>query len=250
MELHLTDKVAIITGGASGLGRCTAEYMRRDGVQLLLADVNAELLEETAADLRSRGGRIDTALVDVRDYEQCRSMVERALSNFGQVDILVNSAGIGGNTQFFAESQPTDWQDLIDINFRGVVNCCHAVVEHMSERAYGKIVSLASEAGKANEKRMIMYGATKGGVISFTRGLALEMGRYNVNVNAVCPGVTKTPMTSWVDEAVEQSAGRFYPLGRLGRPEDIAPLITFLSSDEASWITGQAISVSGGFGRS
>jgi NAD(P)-dependent dehydrogenase (short-subunit alcohol dehydrogenase family) len=250
MDLGLNNKVAIITGGASGLGRCTAEYMRRDGVKLLLADMNAELLEETAADLRSRGGEIATKLIDVRDYEQCCAMVSEATATFGHVDILVNSAGIGGPFQFFAESEPPDWDDLIDINFRGVLNCCRAVTDHMSERGYGKIVSLASEAGKANEKRMVLYGATKGAVISFTRGLALEMGRYQVNVNAVCPGVTKTPMTDWVDDAVEESAGRFYPLGRLGRPEDIAPLITFLASDEASWITGQAISVSGGFGRS
>jgi NAD(P)-dependent dehydrogenase (short-subunit alcohol dehydrogenase family) len=250
MDLGLENKVAIITGGASGLGRCTAEYMRRDGVKIILADMNAELLEETAADLRSRGGEVGTTLVDVRDYDQCCTMVEHTLSTFGTADILVNSAGIGGSFQFFAESTPSDWQDLIDINFRGVINCCRAVTDHMSDRSYGKIISLASEAGKANEKRMVLYGATKGGVISFTRGLALEMGRYQVNVNAVCPGVTKTPMTSWVDDEVEQSAGRFYPLGRLGRPEDIAPLITFLASDESSWITGQAISVSGGFGRS
>lgn len=250
MDLGLSNKVAIITGGASGLGRCTAEYMRRDGVRLMLADMNAELLEETAADLRSRGARVETTLVDVRDYDQCRAMVDRTVALFEQADILVNSAGIGGESKFFAETEPPDWQDLIDINFLGVINCCRAVVDHMTARGYGKIVSLASEAGKANEKRMVLYGATKGGVISFTRGLALEMGRFNVNVNAVCPGVTKTPMTSWVDDAVEQNAGRFYPLGRLGRPEDIAPLITFLSSDEASWITGQAISVSGGFGRS
>ena len=108
MDLGLEDKVAIITGGASGLGRCTAEYMRRDGVKIILADMNAELLEETAADLRSRGGEVGTTLVDVRDYDQCRAMVEHTLSTFGQADILVNSAGIGGPFQFFAESAPSD----------------------------------------------------------------------------------------------------------------------------------------------
>ncbi len=243
MDLGLNNKVAIITGGASGLGRMTAEYMRRDGVKVVLADLNEDLLSQTAAELRARGGEVETVTLDVRDYDACRAAADHAVNVFGGVDILVNSAGIGGPMQFFADSQPSDWDDLIDINFRGVINCCRAVVDHMIERRSGKIVSLASEAGKANEKRMVLYGATKGGVISFTRGLALEMGRYKVNVNAVCPGVTKTPMTPWVDD-------RFYPLGRFGRPEDIAPLITFLASDEASWITGQAISVSGGFGRS
>jgi 2-hydroxycyclohexanecarboxyl-CoA dehydrogenase len=151
---------------------------------------------------------------------------------------------------FFAESEPADWRDLLEINLVGVMNCCRAVTDHMIERRYGKIVSLASEAGKANEKRMVVYGATKGGVISLTRGLAAELGRYNINVNAVCPGVTHTPMTSYINDEIEARAVAFYPLGRLGRPEDIAPLITFLASDEAPWITGQAISVSGGFGRS
>lgn len=120
----------------------------------------------------------------------------------------------------------------------------------MIERRSGRIVSIASEAGKANEKRMVVYGATKGGVISLTRGLAAELGRYNICVNAVCPGVTHTPMTAYIDEAMEKQAEKFYPLGRLGRPEDIAPMITFLASERASWITGQAISISGGFGRS
>jgi 3-oxoacyl-[acyl-carrier protein] reductase len=224
--------------------------MRRDGVRLLLADMNEVLLEQTAAELSDLGAEVATVRTDVRDYGLCQAMVATAIERFGVVDILVNSAGIGGPTKFFAETGPEDWQDLLDINLRGVINCCRAVTDHMTARGYGKIVSLASEAGKANEKRMVVYGATKGGVISLTRGLAAELGRFAINVNAVCPGVTKTPMTYWVDDEVGRAAGRFYPLGRLGRPEDNAPLITFLSSDQASWITGQAISVSGGFGRS
>jgi NAD(P)-dependent dehydrogenase (short-subunit alcohol dehydrogenase family) len=150
---------------------------------------------------------------------------------------------------FFAETTPADWQDLVAINLVGVMHCCRAVVDRMIAQRSGRIVNLASEAGKANERRIVVYGATKGGVISLTRGLAAELGRYNVTVNAVCPGVTRTPMTSYISEEMEREWARMYPLGRLGRPEDIAPLITFLASPEASWITGQAISVSGGFGR-
>ena len=114
----------------------------------------------------------------------------------------------------------------------------------------GRIINIASEAGKANEKRIVAYGATKGGVISLTRGLAVELGRYGITVNAVCPGVTRTPMTSYITDDMEREWARMYPLGRLGRVDDIAPLIVFLASAHASWITGQAISVSGGFGRS
>jgi len=250
MDLRLTDKVAVITGGASGLGLKTAEYMLREGVRLVLADINEEQLASAAAGLGVGPERIRTSLVDVRRYEDCRQLVDTAIAEFGGVDILVNSAGVGGPMTFFADTQPADWEDLVAINLVGVMNCCRAVTDHMIERGYGKIVSLASEAGRANEKRIVVYGATKGGVISLTRGLAAELGRYSINVNAVCPGVTHTPMTWYLDEESERQGAKFYPLGRLGQPEDIAPLITFLASDEASWITGQAISVNGGFGRS
>ena len=250
MELNLAGKTAIITGGASGLGRMTAEYMRREGVNLFLADYAEQTLEATRSDLEAAGATVATQQVDVRDYAQCVEMVDAAIARFGQVDILVNSAGVGGPIKYFADSEPEDWADLVAINFVGVMNCCRAVTDHMIERRYGKIVSMASESGRANEKRIVVYGATKGGVISLTRGMAAELGRFSINVNAVCPGVTHTPMTSYITEELERASERFYPLGRLGRPEDVAPLVTFLSSDESSWITGQAISVSGGFGRS
>jgi NAD(P)-dependent dehydrogenase (short-subunit alcohol dehydrogenase family) len=173
-----------------------------------------------------------------------------ALDEFGRIDVLVNSAGIGGPLALFAETQPEDWHDLLAINLLGTMQCCRAVTDQMIKQRAGRIVNLASEAGKGNEKRIVVYGATKGGVISLTRGLAVELGRFNITVNAVCPGVTRTPMTSYLDDAMEQQWSRMYPMGRLGRPEDIAPMIVFLASDRASWITGQAISVSGGFGRS
>jgi len=252
MDLGISEKCAIVTGGASGIGLCTAGFLQREGASLLIADRNPEALASAADKLKADGAQVETFQLDVRDAEQCRAMVAAAVRSFGAVDILVNSAGIGGDLSLFAETTPEQWKDLIDINLGGVLNCCHAVSSHMIERRTGKIVSLASEAGRGNEKRIVVYGATKGGVISFTRGLALELGRFSINVNCVCPGVTHSPMTSYLKESEELEA-RFasaYPLGRLGVPEDIAPMITFLCSDRASWITGQAISVSGGFGRS
>lgn len=250
MDLQLANQVVIITGGASGIGRTTAEYFRREGARLVLADAQVAALEQAVRELRAAGSEVVGETVDVRDYAACERLVGATASAFGKIDVLVNSAGIGGPTMFFAETSPPDWQDLIAINFVGVMNCCRAVTDRMVAQRSGRIINLASEAGKGNEKRIVVYGATKGAVISLTRGLAVELGRYNITVNAVCPGVTRTPMTSYITDEMEHEWARMYPLGRLGRPEDIAPLITFLASSQASWITGQAISVSGGFGRS
>ena len=224
--------------------------MAAEGVRVMIADVNETTLESASKELSIDGAEVETTVLDVRNMDACRAAVAAAIGRFGALDILVNSAGIGGPAMFFADTQAEDWADLVAINLVGVMNCCRAVADHMIERRTGRIVSIASEAGKANEKRMVVYGATKGGVISLTRGLAAELGRYNVCVNAVCPGVTRTPMTAYIDADMERQAARFYPLGRLGQPDDIAPMITFLASDRAAWITGQAISISGGFGRS
>jgi NAD(P)-dependent dehydrogenase (short-subunit alcohol dehydrogenase family) len=250
MDLGLTGKVALITGGASGLGKETAQTLIAEGAKVAVADFNAQALEETCAELRARGGECLSISLDVRDYAQCRKAVAETLEQFGDLHCLVNCAGVGGSMSFFAASEPDDWQDLLAINLLGVMHCCRAVTDHMIEKGRGKIVSIASEAGKANEKRMVVYGVTKGGVISLTRGLATELGRSNINVNAVCPGVTHTPMTSWINDEFETEASKFYPLGRLGVANDIAPMIAFLCSEQSSWITGQAFSISGGFGRS
>jgi NAD(P)-dependent dehydrogenase (short-subunit alcohol dehydrogenase family) len=250
MDLHLKDKVVVITGGASGIGRATAEYFRREGACLVLADAQAALLKQAVEELRAAGCQVMAEHVDVRDYAACERMVSGAILAFDRIDVLVNCAGIGGVPALFSENKPEEWSDLVAINLVGTMHCCRAVVERMIPQRSGRIINIASEAGKANEKRIVAYGATKGGVISLTRGLAVELGRHGITVNAVCPGVTRTPMTSYITDDMEREWARMYPLGRLGRVEDIAPLIVFLASSEASWITGQAISVSGGFGRS
>lgn len=250
MDLGMQGKAVLITGGASGLGKQTAATMLAEGARVMIADVNPSTLDSARKELAASGAEVESVELDVRSMDSCRAAVQATIARFGKLDILVNSAGIGGPAAFFVQNQEKDWEDLIAINLLGVIHCCRAVADHMIERGGGAIVSLASEAGRANEKRMVVYGATKGGVISLTRGLAAELGRYNIRVNAVCPGVTKTPMTAYIDDEMEKQSARFYPLGRLGQPEDIAPMITFLASERASWITGQAISVSGGFGRS
>lgn len=260
MDLHLQGKTALITGGASGLGRETAHYMTREGVNLVLADRDSTGLAKVEAEVKELGGNVASIAGDVRKYGDCEAFVQKAVDTFGGLDICVASAGIVRNV-FFLESGPDDWNDMIDINVRGMLNTVHAAAKVMAEQKTGSIVTLASEAAKTGEKRITVYSATKGAVASFAKAFSLEMGRFNVRVNAVCPAVTMTPMTLGgfdleaqgikpEDTPFYQASAKLYPLGRLGRPEDIASMITFLASDEASWVTGQCISVNGGFGRS
>jgi NAD(P)-dependent dehydrogenase (short-subunit alcohol dehydrogenase family) len=249
MDLQLRDKVVVITGAASGIGLVTARTFAAEGATVVLGDVNAATLDAVVRDI---GGASIGERVDVRVYAECERLMARARGEFGRIDVLVNSAGVGGIPRLFAQSAPDDgdWDAMLDINLRGTMHCCRAVADIMIAQRAGRIVNLASEAGKGNEKRIVVYGATKGGVISLTKGLAIELGRFGITVNAVCPGVTRTPMTAYITDEMEREWARYYPLGRLGRAEDIAPMIAFLASAQASWITGQAISVNGGFGRS
>ena len=249
MDLALKDKVAIITGGASGLGRRTAELFVEEGVNVVVADLELLRVEETINHLESKGGKARGVIMDVREYADCHRMVAEARNCFGGVHILVNSAGVGDHGAF-SQSDPDSWNHQLEVNLRGLMNCCRAICEPFIAQRSGKIINLASEAGKVGEQRIVVYSATKGGVIAFTKAFAVEMGPFNVNVNAVCPGVTKTPMTAFLKPSQEKEWARFYPLGRLGVPDDIAPMIVFLASERASWITGQAISINGGFGRS
>jgi NAD(P)-dependent dehydrogenase (short-subunit alcohol dehydrogenase family) len=248
MDLGLKDRVAIITGGASGLGRETAHYLIGEGASVVIADLNEANVDLVVSELRAKGGKAEGITVDVRNFEDNERMVDLAQEKFGGVDLLVASAGVSDG-RFFIETQPADWDRMLDINVRGVMNSNRAVLPLMTEQRRGAIVNIASEAGKFGEKRMTVYAATKGAVMGFTKALAVEMGRFDVRVNAVCPGITMTPMTAGYSEEMVQRMTRAYPLGRLGRPDDIAAMITFLLSDQAGWVTGQAISVSGGWGR-
>lgn len=253
MKMGLEGKSVLITGGASGLGRETAYYMLEEGARIGIADLNEDGISELVSELQSRGAEAFGMTVDVRSYDDCQRMAAEAKSQFGTVDVLVASAGVGGQNQFFVQSEPSDWELMLDVNIRGVMNSNRVVAPMMVEQKSGSIVNIASEAGKVGEKRIAVYSATKGAVMSFSKAFAVEMGRFKVRVNAVCPGVTMTAMTTGYGGPGEEryeAASKLYPLGRLGEPQDIASAITFLASDQSSWITGQAISVNGGFGRS
>jgi NAD(P)-dependent dehydrogenase (short-subunit alcohol dehydrogenase family) len=249
VDLGLRGKTAIVTGGASGIGLETARLFAREGARVVIADLDAARVRAAQAELEKLGAQAAGVETDVRRYGDCERLLGTALERFGGVEILVASAGIT-REDFFLKQVPDDWQALIDVNVTGLLHTNHVVAAHMAEQQRGAIVNLASEAGKLGEKRMAAYSATKGAVIAFTKALAAELGRVNVRVNAVCPGVTRTPMTAGMSDEIRARASRLYPLGRLGEPADIAAMIAFLASDQTSWVTGQAVSVSGGFGRS
>lgn len=253
MDLGLKGKVAVITGGASGLGLETARYLAREGCALVVADLNDQTLASASDEIRKLGARVSPVKIDVRRYEDCERMAATAVKEYGGIDVVLAAAGVSTSGAFFLDTTPRDWDAMIDINIRGVMNTNRACAPIMAEKKGGSIINIASEAGKVGEKRIVVYSATKGAVMSFTKAFALEMGRFNVRVNAVCPGVTRTPMTTnygGPGDEMYQKAVRLYPMGRLGEPADIAAMITMLASSQSAWVTGQCISISGGFGRS
>jgi len=247
MDLGIKDHVAIVTGGGGGIGEETCLTLAREGAHVAVVDLNLENAQKAADKVKASGVRSMAIQVDVSQPDQAEKMVEKTLSEFGKIDILNNVAGVA-MPRFFKDSDKELWEIEINACLYGVMNCCKSVINPMMEQNHGKIVNVSSDSGKAGEKIMVSYSAAKAGILGFTRSLAKEMGRYWINVNAVCPGTTKgTAMTALINEEVEQKWLKAYALRRLGNPQDTANMIAFLSSNAADWITGQAISVNGGY---
>lgn len=247
MDLFLKDKVAIVTGGASGIGRKTADFFVQEGVKVFITDVQKEKIEETIEALKGMGGEAKGFCGDVTDERAVDLMVQRALADFGTIDILVNSAGVGGGMKPLESAERAEWQRILDINLIGTILCCKAVMPIMRQKNRGRIVNIASEAGVSGEKGLEVYAASKGGVIALTKSLAKALGRNNVTVNAVAPAFVHSPMTQFLTPELEKKWLQMYVIKRLGEVEDIASMIVFLCSDRCSWITGQTISINGGF---
>jgi 3-oxoacyl-[acyl-carrier protein] reductase len=247
MDLHMKNKVAIITGGASGIGEKAAEYFVQEGVKVFVADVNCPAMEKTVSFLKGNGGDIEGFSCDVTDEEMVSRMVDQAVARFGTIDFLVNSAGIGGSMRPLEDAEWGEWQRILDINLAGTIHCCKAVMPILKGKNGGRIVNLASEAGVSGEKGLEIYAASKGGVISFTKSLAKDLGLHKVTVNAVAPAFVHSPMTTYLTPELEKKWLRMYPIKRLGETGDVASMIVFLCSDRCSWITGQTICINGGF---
>jgi len=255
--MRLKDRVAIVTGGGAGIGRSVCVNMVKEGAKVVVADINQETAQETADTLTKEGGDAMAFQMDVTQKSAVQTMAAEALKAYGKIDILVNNAGTDIKGAITELTERT-WDTLMDINLKGVFLCTQAVSHSMIERRYGRIVNISSMAGKTGEPLTSPYCATKFGVIGFTQSIALELGKHNVTVNAVCPGPVDTDL---IRQSVAQSAKikgmapedflqEFFinptPLGRIAQPVDIARAVIFLASDEAEFITGSTLNVSGG----
>jgi len=243
--MNFNGKTAVVTGAASGIGRATAEAFAHAGARVLLADINDESGEAIAAALNAQGCGAEYFHVDITDAQSLEAFRQAALGNGASVDIVANVAG-WGKTEPFVENKPEFWRKLIDLNFLGTVMVTRAFVEGMMARRSGRIVCVASDAGRVGSLGETVYSGTKGGVIAFVKALAREMARYDVTVNCVCPGPTDTPLMAAVPDKIRDAFARVTPMRRLARPAEIADAILFFAGPQSDFVTGQVLSVSGG----
>jgi 3-oxoacyl-[acyl-carrier protein] reductase len=243
--MRLKDRVAIITGGASGIGLAAVKKFLAEGAKVVVADYNQEAGEKVASELRETGAEVTFIAVDVSNRESVEQMVAKTIETYGHIDILVNNAGITQDAMLHKMSYE-QWDRVISINLTGVFNCTQAVVHHMREREYGRIINTSSIVGKFGNIGQTNYAAAKAGVIGMTQTWAKELGRKGITVNAVAPGFIRTPMTEKMPEKILTMMQEKINLGRLGEAEDVANAYLFLASDEASYINGIVLSVDGG----
>ena len=241
----LKGKIAIVTGAGQGIGRGIAEKLAAEGATVAVTDVNETTAKETADAI---GGDAVGIRADVTSRESVEAMVAQVHRQFGRIDLLVNNAG-WDKASPFVDSDPADWDRVVAINLYGVLHTCKAVLPIMAKQGHGSVVNLASDAGRVGSSGEAVYSAAKGGVIAFTKAIAREMARHQVNANAVCPGPTDTALFASMggdNPKLREALTKAIPFRRLAQPADLANVVAFLASDEASYVTGQTVSVSGG----
>ena len=249
--MRFDGETVFVTGGGSGIGRETAMRCAEEGADVVVADVDREAVEETTDAIGEAGGKASSYELDVRDAEALAEAIDTTAEE-GGIDVLVNNAGISHPRSDMEDVDIEVRDRVIDINTKGVWNGCRAAIPHLKDQGSGAIVNTASLAGLIGMPGRAAYSLSKGAVVNFTRAIAAELGSHGVRANAVCPGVVETPLVTddrdpeeWPD--LRDRMAEAYPLGRLGRPEDVANAVRFLASEEAAWITGHALVVDGGY---
>ena len=247
--MRLKDKKAIVTGGGRGIGRAVALAFADEGADVLVNyQSNDAAAQEVVEAVRARGRQGVAVKADVSSYEDCRQMVETAILELGGLDILVNNAGMSKPAMLLKMAEE-DWDRIIDIHLKGTFNCTQAAGRKMKEQKSGKVINVISTAGIYGTIGQINYSSAKAGIIGFTKSAARELGRYNINVNVICPGITATEMTGKLrsDEKLKEIYQSRIPLGRFADPEEIAPAFVFLASKDADYVTAQVLGVDGGY---
>ncbi len=243
--MRLEGKTALITGGAQGIGKEIAIKLASEGANIAISDINLELAKETAAEIAKSGCKTMAVGGNVANFDDCKNMLAECVEQLGQINILVNNAGITRDG-LVMRIKDADWDLVIDVNLKGTFNCIKAAVRYMSKQRSGKIINIASVVGEMGNVGQANYSASKGGVIALTKTVAREFAARGLNVNAVAPGFIVTAMTEKLSDKVKDELTKQIPMGKLGYPEDVANAVLFLSSEESSYITGQVISVNGG----
>ena len=259
MNLRFDGRTALITGGARGIGYAAARLFAEGGAKVALVDINGVLVEQAARKLLGETGAQAIGLrADVTSEGDVGTMISQVTGKLGPVDIFISSAAILDD-KLFLESKPSDWRRMIDVCLHGPMLCLHKVLPDMVSKRYGRVVCLASDAARLGQARLSYYAAAKGGVVALIKSVAQEVGKSGVTLNVVSPGATNTELRQEREVRMRAEMGeekyqrrmqnvlRMYPTGRLGEPDDIAATIAFLASEKASWITGQVVSVNGGF---
>ena len=247
--MRLKGKKAIVTGASRGIGRSIALAFAKEGADVLVNYHSSDLAaKEVVGEIEKQGRKGVAVQADVASYKDAAHMVERCIQELGGIDILVNNAGVS-RPSLMLKMAEEDWDAIIDIHLKATFNTCQAAGKYMKEKNYGKIINVISTAGIFGTIGQINYASAKAGVIGFSKSASRELGRYNINVNVICPGITKTDMTNKLqtDEKLKKIYESRIQLGRFAAPEEIAPAFIFLASDDASYITGQVVGVDGGY---
>jgi 3-oxoacyl-[acyl-carrier protein] reductase len=239
-------RVAVVTGGARGIGRAIVEKLAVLGANVVIGDMLLELAEKSAKEIsQATNTKIIAAKVNVTESKSSSELIECAIKEFGKVDILVNNAGITRD-MLILRMEEADWDAVLDVNLKGAFNCTKAVIRPMMKQRYGRIVNISSVSGQVGQAGQTNYSASKAGLIGFTKALAREVASRQITVNAVAPGFIPTSLTNDLSDELKKSILTATPIGRMGKPEEIAAAVVFLASEEAAYITGQVLAVDGG----
>jgi 2-hydroxycyclohexanecarboxyl-CoA dehydrogenase len=259
MDLGLDGKSVLITGSGSGIGQHMAAAFASEGAKVAVNDISKDGIDATLGQIADAGGTGLAARGDITDAKAVAAMVGAVEETWGRLDILVNNAAVMTRHALFLEKTPEQCDQEIQVTLYGTINCTRAALPGMIDREYGKIVNIATDAARVGQEREAVYAAAKGGVISFTKSIAKEVGRHNINANVISPGATNSPMRNAILDKMRETMGaekvaareervkRVYPLRRIGEMEDVSNAVLFASSDRARQITGQVLSVNGGF---